>query len=100
MSRIKFTNSSTVVYNCLANAASLFYSTPWGNGGLHAYKLNGVEGDSVEVRGGAVTDSWDEMELICILTIGGERRSACVEHIWPIVEFRGIGTLLILRGNS
>ena len=68
-------------------------------GSTYTYRAYGTAGQSVEVRGGFVGDTWENMQQIAVLTVGGTQ-SAVVQHTWPVLAVQGVAQVKIARGNA
>lgn len=97
MLKLSLLQAGMVVFNKVVTGLTNPELLGLAGGDNYTYKLNGSLGDAVEIRGGIDTDTWEDMELICILEIGGERRTASVHHLWPNLMINGTGQLIILR---
>lgn len=97
MLKLNLLQAGVVVFNKVVTGLTEPELIGLAGGDNYCFKLNGVAGDKVEIRGGIESDTWAEKELICILEIGGERRTACVHQLWPSLEIQGTGRLIILR---
>lgn len=95
-----FINLSTIslVYSGIPSVPETFIRKS-GNGSLYTYKVYGTAGQSVEVRGGFVGDTWENMANICTLTVG-QIDSAVVQHTWPVLAVQGAAQVKIARGNA
>lgn len=70
-----------------------------GSGSVYTYRAYGSAGQTVEVRGGFPDDTWDDMELIAVLTVDGTR-SAVLQHSWPVLMVDGTASIKIARGEA
>lgn len=70
-----------------------------GLGSVYTYRAYGTAGQTVEVRGGFVGDTWADMQQIAVLTVGGTQ-SAVVQHTWPLLAIDGTAQVKIARGNA
>lgn len=71
-----------------------------GNGSVFTYRAYGTTGQSAEVRGGFPDDTWETMQQICVLTVGGSVQSAVLQHSWPVLMVDGTASIKIARGEA
>lgn len=71
-----------------------------GKGTVFTYRAYGTTGQSVEVRGGFPGDAWEDMQELCVLTVGGTVQSAVLQHSWPVLMVDGTATIKIARGEA
>lgn len=71
-----------------------------GSGSVYTYRAYGTAGQTVEVRGGFPGDAWEDMQELCILTVGGTVQSAVLQHSWPVLMVDGTATIKIARGEA
>ena len=101
-----FINLSTIslVYSGIPSVPETFIRKS-GNGSLYTYKVYGTAGQSVEVRGGFVGDTWEDMQQIAVLTVNDPNpvdnpQSAVVQHTWPVLAVQGAAQVKIARGHA